>query len=397
VRLVPLNRIPDDAVLGRDVSSGHPDRMPLLREGSKLTPRFRDKLVRAGVHAVYVTDAATDGIEPELILSAETRAAAAQAVATTMDSARAAMADGRPLPPDALAGLEAIAIRMAAEIAQTSELGLALADLCAADSYTLQHSVDTAALGLLIGQRLFRQRGYMDFNGRRSFERIDVRLTRLGLGLLLHDIGKLVVPNAILCKHPGALEDHEREILRSHPAAGLELLSSDLISPLVKVVVRSHHERWDGGGYPEGKAGAEIHELARIAAVADAYDATTSERPYATARPAHVGVRAIREGRGTAFDPEVVDEFAKLVAPFPPGVAVELSDGRGGVVAEVPEGALDRPVVRVLGDGEPYDLELAAHPRVQISGWEDMSPVPELPNRWADRLAASRQAARTNR
>jgi HD-GYP domain-containing protein (c-di-GMP phosphodiesterase class II) len=392
VRLVPLNRIPDDAVLGRDVSSGNPDRMPLLREGSKLTPRFRDKLARAGVHAVYVADQATEGIEPEVVLSPETRAAAAQAVHTTIEAARAAMAEGRPLPADALAGLEAIAIRMAAEIAETREIGLALADLAAADSYTLQHSVDVAALGLLIGQRLFRARGYPDYTGRQSWERIDVRLSRLGLGLLLHDIGKLVVPAAILCKAPDALEEHERQIIMSHPAAGLELLSSDLISPLVKVVVRSHHERWDGGGYPEGRAGADIHELARIAAVADVYDAVTSERPYATAQPAHAGVRAVREGRGSAFDPEVVDAFSAIVAPFPPGDPVELSDGRGGVVAEVPEGAVDRPVVRVIGDGEPYDLPLAEHPGVQICGWEDMHSGHELPNRWADRLAASRGA-----
>jgi HD domain len=250
VRLVPLNRIPRDAVLGRDVSSGHPDRMPLLREGSKLTPRFRDKLARAGVHAVYVRDELTEGIEPEAILSPETRSAAAMTVSNTMDAARAAMADGRPLAPEALASLEAIAIRMAQEIAETSALGLALADLSAADSYTLQHSVDVAAVGLLVGQKLFRRRGYIDYNGRTSWERIDVRLTRLGLGLLLHDIGKLVVPAAILCKAPGALEDHEREILHRHPAAGLELLRSDLISPLVKVVVRSHHERWDGSGFP---------------------------------------------------------------------------------------------------------------------------------------------------
>ena len=385
---MPLNRVPDDAELGRDVSSGHPDRMPLLRAGSTLNPRFRDKLVRAGVHAVYVRDEATEGIEPKALLSPETRAAAGQAVANTMDAARAAMADGRPLAPETLETLEAIAIRMAAEIAQAPELGLALADLSAADSYTLQHSVDVAALGLLIGQRLFRTRGYVDYQGRTRWERIDVRLTRLGLGLLLHDIGKLVVPTAILCKAPEAREDHEREIVRTHPAAGLELLRSDLISPLVKVVVRSHHERWDGTGYPEQKAGHEIHELARIAAVADVYDAITSERPYATARPSHAGVRTIREGRGTAFDPEVADTFSQLVAPFPPGDPIELSDGRGGVVAEIPEGNLDRPVVRVLGDGDPYDLPLADHPSIDICGWEDMAEtVEELPNRWVERLA----------
>jgi HD-GYP domain-containing protein (c-di-GMP phosphodiesterase class II) len=366
--------------------------MPLLRAGSKLSPRFKDKLVRAGVHAVYVCDDATEGIEPQAPLSAETRAVAAQAVANTIQVAQQAIDDGRPLPAEALAGLEAVAMRMAHEIAQTRAIGLALADLSASDSYTLQHSVDTAALGILIGQRLFNRRGYVDYHGRRTWERIDVRLTHLGLGLLLHDIGKLVVPSALLRKPPAALSDHEREIMHAHTVAGLELLHSDLISPLVKVVVRSHHERWDGSGYPEGKAGRKVHEFARIAAVADVYDAITSERPYAPARPAQAGVRAVREGRSTLFDPEVVDTFSEIVAPFPPGEAVELSDGRGGVVADVEEGNLDRPVVRILGHGEPYDLPLCEHRHIRILGWEDMDPVVELPNRWAERLAGAPEA-----
>jgi HD-GYP domain-containing protein (c-di-GMP phosphodiesterase class II) len=251
-----------------------------------------------------------------------------------------------------------------------------------------------AALGLLIGHRLFRERGYVDYRGRRSWEKVDVRLTRLGLGLLLHDIGKLAVPSEILNK-PGKLDPEEWEVMKTHPAAGVELLRSDLISPLVKIIVRSHHERWEGGGFPDDRSGVEIHELARIAAVADVYDAVTSERVYAAARPAHAGVRIIREGRGSAFDAEVVDVFSEIAVPFPPGDPIELSDGRAGVVARVLEGHLDRPVVRVLGDGEPYDLPLVEHPQLQICGWEDMEepgarseqPCPLLaPRRIAPRL-----------
>ena len=375
---MPLNRVPDGAELGRDVSSGRADGMPLLRAGTALNPRYRDALLRAGIHAVYVKDEATEGIEPQQVISAETRAVATQAGGHAFEAASDAFKAGRPLSADALEQLDSIAARMAREIANTGDFALALADLSAADGYTLQHSVDVAALGLLIGQRLFRDRGYVDYRGRQTYEKVDARLTRLGLGLLLHDIGKLVVPSEILNK-PGKLDPHEWEVMKTHPLAGVELLRSELISPLVKVVVRSHHERWDGGGYPDGKSEREIHELARIAAVADVYDAVTSERVYAAARPAHAGVRIIREGRGTAFDPEIVDAFSKIVAPFPAGDPVELSDGRGGVVASVRENAVDRPVVRVIGDGEPYDLALADNPRIQIVGWEDMAPEPAAP------------------
>ena len=135
-----------------------------------------------------------------------------------------------------------------------------------------------------------------------------------------------------------------------------------------------HHERWDGTGYPEGKAGSEIHEMARIAAVADVFDAITSERVFAPAKPAHVGVQAILAGAGTHFDPTIVDLFSRRVAPFPPGVEVELTDGRRAVVVSVSELALDRPVVRVIsGPGAPVDISLTADPSIQIAGW---NPVP---------------------
>jgi HD-GYP domain-containing protein (c-di-GMP phosphodiesterase class II) len=380
-----VNRVPDGAELARDVLSGRSDGVPLLRAGTTLTERYRQGLTRSGVHAIYIHDELTDGIDPKQIISPETRAAAASAVGKAFEGAKDAFSTGRPLTSEMLGELDKIAARMAHEIDQTGDIALALADLSSADGYTLQHSVDVAALGLLIGQRIYRQRGYVDYRGRRTFEKVDQRLTRLGLGLLLHDIGKLAVPSEIVNK-PGRLEPHEWEIMKTHPVAGVELLRSDLISPLVKVVVRSHHERWDGTGYPDGRAGLDIHELARIAAVADVYDAVTSERAYARAQPAHVGVRIIRAGAGSHFDPELVEAFSKIVAPFPAGDPVELSDGRGGVVASVPESDIDRPVVRILGDGEPYDLPLAEHPRIKILGWEDTDAAPAEPKptrRWA--------------
>src|ERR671927_617498 len=124
---------------------------------------------------------------------------------------------------------------------------------------------------MLVGQRVFKEHGWIDHTGKRTWERRDRRLARLGLGLLLHDIGKLAIPTEILNK-PGKLDEAEWELMRAHPRTGVEMLRSDLISPLVKVVVRSHHERWDGAGYPDARRGTEIHELARIAAVANTFD-----------------------------------------------------------------------------------------------------------------------------
>jgi HD-GYP domain-containing protein (c-di-GMP phosphodiesterase class II) len=110
--------------------------------------------------------------------------------------------------------------------------------------------------------------------------------------------------------------------------------------------------------------------MARIAAVADTFDAITSERPFASARPAHVGVQAILAGSGTQFDPVICDVFARRVAPFPPGIELELADGRRAIVVSVPDYELDRPVLRVLsGAGSGVDIDLRHDRSIEIAGF----------------------------
>ncbi len=109
--------------------------------------------------------------------------------------------------------------------------------------------------------------------------------------------------------------------------------------------------------------------MARIAAVADVYDAITSERLYAPARPAHEGVRAIIEGSGTLFEPAVVEAFRRVVAPFPAGTEIELTDGRTGLVVSVPDEALDRPLVRIIAGGAHEEVSLLEDPRIGIQDW----------------------------
>jgi len=217
-----------------------------------------------------------------------------------------------------------------------------LQDLAAADAYAFQHAIDTCALGLLIGRRLFERRGWQDFRGNFRRDDVDGRLLKLGLGLLLHDAGKVGLPD-------------DEAVLREHPIAGAELINSPSFSPLVRAVVREHHERWDGRGYPRGLAGAKINELARIAAVANEYDRLTSERPGSTGRTPAQGRAVIAAGAGTAFDPEIVQIFLSLVVPYPVGSEVELGDGRVGVVVDVPADDPERPLLRVPRDGGGFD------------------------------------------
>jgi HD-GYP domain-containing protein (c-di-GMP phosphodiesterase class II) len=132
------------------------------------------------------------------------------------------------------------------------------------------------------------------------------------------------------------------------------LLRSADLSPLAVSVVCDHHERIDGSGYPDGLEGAKIQEFPRIAAVADVYDAITSERVYKAAAPPHVGVRVIREGAGTQFCPNVVRNFRAVVMPYPVGHEIVLPDGRLGVVSAVSPDEPDTPTVRVMA-GAGFD------------------------------------------
>jgi HD-GYP domain-containing protein (c-di-GMP phosphodiesterase class II) len=250
---------------------------------------------------------------------------------------------------------------IAASVSRDPGVALVLTDLASADAYTHQHSIDVCALGLLLGRNLFARTGWVDDRGRARFDDTQRRLLLLGMGLLLHDVGKLAVPASVLEK-PGALTADELAVVRTHPDAGAELLDSDAYSPVVRAIVREHHERWDGGGYPRGLAGRDIHQLARIGAVADVYDAVTSERPYKAAQPPHVGVAVILDGCGTAFDPEVVRVFRESVFPYPVGSEVRLTSGETGVVAQVDRDRPTAPVVR-FPDGErvvDVDTELLA-------------------------------------
>ncbi len=376
MRLVATKRAAEGSELGRDVLVGRADGAPLLRSGVRITSRYRDLLVSAGIGAIYVEDRESAGIVVEPIVDDATRELATRAVATAYRSAKDAFTTGKPFSSDVVDALGDIVNLIMAQIESAEGIAVAIADLASADAYTFQHSIDVTAVGLLIGARYFRKHGWVDFRGERHFSQLANRLSSLGLGLLLHDIGKLAVPAGILNK-PGKLTPKEWEIMKTHPRAGVDLLDGSNWNPLVKAVVLRHHERWDGSGYPDGKICEEIHQMARVAAVADVFDAVTSDRMYAKARPVNEGVRVIAEGAGTLFDREIVEAFCEIVAPYPPGSPIELTDGRQGVVVSCPPNALDRPVVRVLPENgdSPHEVSLLGDASIQIAGWEPISSL----------------------
>ncbi|MEJ7892148.1 MAG: HD domain-containing phosphohydrolase [Solirubrobacteraceae bacterium] len=168
----------------------------------------------------------------------------------------------------------------------------------ARDAYTGRHAERVAAYGLAIARAA-------------GLDPVD--FPEMEFGFLLHDVGKVAVPDAILFK-PAALLPAELAIMRTHPVVGWEILREiDFLGP-AKLVVRHHHERWDGDGYPDGLRGDGIPLLARVFAVADTLDAMTTDRPYRPATDFASARAEIERESGTQFDPDVVKTFCAMPA-----------------------------------------------------------------------------------
>jgi HD-GYP domain-containing protein (c-di-GMP phosphodiesterase class II) len=357
MRLMSLDRLVPGSVLGVDVHETGEDGPPLLRRGVALSERYITALRGKGVLAVWVDDELSEGMLPARVLTTDTERQAITAVGRALGDATEALAGGRGLSAGAVEGLEVVAELIAKEVHASPTVGLHLADMLGADQYLLQHVVDVTALGTVLAARLFRSNGWIDHLGQRRRDQVDPRLAKIALGLLLHDIGKLAIPEEILTKK-GPLSAEEWVIMRRHPQMGVDMLG-DNISFLIRAVVKQHHERWDGSGYPEGIADEQIHQFARIAAVADVYDAVTSDRVYRPPMKPHEGVALINQGEGTDYDPEVVAVFSRVVMPFPPGSEVELADGRIGLVVDVDPRSPYEPTVRVRESGSIVEIERA--------------------------------------
>ncbi len=217
--------------------------------------------------------------------------------------------------------------------------------LHARDGYTGDHSRETLELAMLVADELD-----LDADARE----------RLADVSLLHDIGKVGIPNSILQK-PGALNEEEWEIMRSHPVIGEQILADVPGFEAIAKAVRHEHERWDGGGYPDGIAGEQIPLASRIVLACDAYHAMTSDRPYRKAMPIETALDELRENAGSQFDPRVADALCKAI-----------EDGKSEPAAR-PQATVAASIVHDISE-HASDPD-AIMPSTQIAGLTDDEPL----------------------
>ncbi len=218
-------------------------------------------------------------------------------------------------------------------ITRNPEAFLNLARLKTKDDYTYMHSVAVCALMIALGKQL-------GLSG--------VDLKEVGLAGLLHDVGKMMIPDEILNK-PGKLTDEEFEIIKGHPLKGWELLhgSPDITATALDVCLH-HHERVDGKGYPDHLSGDALTLFARMGAVCDVYDALTSNRCYKNGWEPADTIRKMAEWKDGQFDERIFKAFVKTIGIYPSGTLVRLKSGRLAIVLEQTEKSLLTPIVKVF-------------------------------------------------
>jgi len=238
------------------------------------------------------------------------------------------------------------------------------------DDYTFLHSVSVGALLISFARALG----------------LDRNVTRLlGIGGMLHDIGKMKVPNEVLNK-PGKLTDVEFAIMESHVVYSRDILSeTGNIDQISLDVAAQHHERHDGSGYPLGLKGSEMSVYGQMAAIVDVYDAITSDRCYHKGMEPTVALRKMFEWSKFHFNPELIHTFVRTIGIYPVGTLVMLESGKIGIVIAQNEKTLTQPLVRVVFNSRkihyvaPEDIDLS---KPLGKGGEDKIVSHESPAKW---------------
>lgn len=347
MRLEVIDRVKEDQVLGKSVFANN--GQILLKAGVKLTNLYISKLKKLGVFYIYVEDARLDDVQVEDEKLTELK----QSAIRSMSNVAANLYNGEKKSlKDSVQKVE----NMIDYIIDMGDVNKSIYDIQTYDNYTFIHSLDTCIMSSFLG----------------ITAKIDrYNLKELGIGAILHDIGKTKIPINILNKR-GKLTEEEFMEIRKHPTYGVNILKGNYSIPDSAIkIVGQHHERVDGKGYPNGLKGNQISKFAKLVCICDVYDAISSDRCYRKKFNPNEAYELILSGSGSLFDRDIVLYFQNTFAIYPLGCHVKLSNNEYGYVVRQNSGFPDRPVIRVFLDENSkhyHEINLLNNTKIIISG-----------------------------
>jgi len=350
MRKINVASLKSGVKLGKPVYSSGGDI--LLKSGTTLNEGYIKKLKKMGISFVFVEDDKAPGLSPGDVVARDTRVAAVRQVKDVLLETR----ETGKLVIDPQSIYSTVS-EFTDQLLSSNALVYSLNELRSQDDYTFAHSVNVCVLSLLTGITL----GYTN-----------TRLMELGLGAMLHDIGKMKVPTELLNK-PGKLTEEEFSIIKQHAFWGYELIqNAGNLGEVPAIIAYQHHESLDGSGYPLGVAGDQFNEYAQIVSIADKFDALTANRVYHPPFPAHEAFEMCAGSGNYWFTERVVKSFLYNIAAYPEGTPVKLSNGLVAVAMDTPKGHSLFPKVRVVLHQykgllrEQYEIALYARKDLQI-------------------------------
>jgi HD-GYP domain-containing protein (c-di-GMP phosphodiesterase class II) len=333
MRKVPIDSIKPGMKIAKSIFDS--DGRILLTSGMELKFKYLEKFRANGINELYIEDEISLGIEVSDVVLESTRLEAKLLVKKLTDNRTLASAIN-------LKQVKEVIDKIIEELLSNEDILVNLSDIKSVDDYTFEHSVNVCILSLITGIG-------MGFDS--------LRLRDLGVGALLHDIGKLKIPEEIL-KKPSQLKVEEFEEVKKHTVYGYEILRNNPnISMISAFIAFGHHERFDGSGYPLQLRGENIHQCARIVAIADVFDALTSNRVYRKKLRPHEVVEYITSLGTQHFDKEIIAQFVKYIAIYPVGTAVILNTKERGIVVSANKSLPTRPTVRVIFNSKNERLD----------------------------------------
>lgn len=323
----------------------------LVTKETVLSEAMVANIQKTSLGSIYVRNPLFQDIEAEEVVTEDNRRKAVMALKSAVTAyQKTKVLDIQPL--------KKVLRELVVEIIRNRDSMIHQLDMRTYQDYIYAHSVNTCVLSVLIAVNLDYPEG---------------KLTDLALGTMLHDIGMMMLPDALLMKM-GNLTPEESKQVQQHPEDGFNILRTVREIPItVAHIAYQHHERVDGKGYPRNLTADKILEFAKVAAVADTFDALVSDRPYRKGMVPHEAYEVMMALADSYVDRDILHLFLTHVAIYPVGSVVQLDNGQHGVVTKVLPRLQTRPQVRLLTDqqgnllSEQTEIDLTQHLTLMIS------------------------------